>query len=47
MEFMTLWQNFSYFICAFVDYLFLDNGLRELAEYFKKPEEGTLSPLSP
>jgi hypothetical protein len=40
MEFMTLWQNFSYFLCAFIDYLFFDNGLRELMDYFKRPEEG-------
>ena len=39
MEFMTLWQNFSYFLCALIDYMILDNGFRELMDAMKKPEE--------
>jgi len=40
MEFMTLWQNFSYFFCGLMDYLFFGNGWREVYDAAKKPQEG-------
>ena len=40
MEFMTLWQNFSYFFFGLMEYLIIGKGYRDIVRHLRKPDEG-------